>query len=96
MGLRGVKNTETILEEAARLTSGDRDGTYGHPYVDYTRTAQLWSGILGAEVTAEQAILCMIAVKLSRLCHSPGHRDSIVDIAGYARCYERVTDRRSG
>ena len=86
--------SETILDEAAWLTSGDRDGTYGHPFSDYTRTAKLWSGILGVDVSAEEAILCMIAVKMSRLCHTPGHHDSIVDIAGYARCYERVTNER--
>ncbi len=87
---------ETVLEEAARLTSGVRDGIYGHPFDDWTRTAKLFSGILGFPVTAEQAILCMCAVKISRLCASPGHRDSIVDLAGYARCYERVRERRPG
>ncbi len=86
---------ETILEEAARLTSGDRDGTYGPPADDYGRTAAMWSAILGIPVTAEQAILCMIAVKISRLCNSPEHRDSLVDLAGYARCYEKVRDRRT-
>ena len=84
---------ETILEEAARITAGPRQATYGHPLDDYTRTAAIWSAILGTEVTAEQAVLCMIAVKMSRLSHEIG-RDSIVDLAGYARCLERMRAKR--
>ena len=56
---------ETILQEAQRLVYGARRETYGHPLDDYTRTATMWSAILGTTVTAEQAILCMIAVKIS-------------------------------
>ena len=33
------------------------------------------------------------AVKIQRLVQTPDHRDSIVDIAGYARCYEKVLER---
>ena len=36
----------------------------------------------------------MIAVKLSRLCHTPNHRDSIVDIAGYSNCYAMTLAER--
>lgn len=84
---------QSILDEAKALTSGDRNRDYGHPADDYGRTAAMWSAILGVEVTARQAILCMVAVKISRLCHSPDHRDSVVDVAGYADCYQRVTER---
>lgn len=85
---------ETVLEEAARITSIDRQGSYGHPLEDFGRTAQIWSAILGQFITAEQVALCMIGVKLSRLVQSPGHRDSLVDIAGYARTYEMVREAR--
>jgi hypothetical protein len=81
---------EGILQEAIRITSGDRQKVYGHPSEDWTRTAKLWSAILGVEVTAQQCCLCMIAVKMSRLCKTPGHRDSIVDICGYSRCIELI------
>lgn len=84
---------ETALQEAQRLVYGDRGADYGHPLDDCTRTAALWSTILGNPVTAEQAILCMVAVKMSRLCHSY-KRDSAVDIAGYAECLVRVADER--
>lgn len=80
-----------ILEEAAQITSVDRHQDYGHPFEDFTRTAQLWSALLGTTVTARQVGLCMIAVKLSRQVNK-GKRDNLVDIAGYARTIEMVDD----
>lgn len=82
---------ETALDEAKRLVYGDRQASYDHPRNDYTRTAALWSAILGQSITPEQAILCMIAVKLSRLSHKY-KRDSAVDVAGYAECLVRVAE----
>ena len=35
----------------------------------------------------------MIAVKMSRLCNSPKHIDSIIDIAGYARTIAMILDK---
>lgn len=85
---------ETVLREAERLVYGDRDGDYGHPLDDWNRTAAMWSAILGHEVTAELALMCMIAVKLSRECNRP-KRDNRTDIAGYAECIQRVVDERA-
>jgi 5'-nucleotidase len=87
---------EPITEEAQRLVYGNRNADYGHPYDDYVRTARLWSAILGADVTPQKAILCMIAVKMSRLVNDPRKRDSIVDIAGYAECLSRSNRREDG
>lgn len=86
--------TDTILDEAKRLTRGDRNKDYGHPIDDYDRTAAIWSIVLGTKVTAEQAILCMIGVKMSRLCHDITKHDSHVDVAGYADCLARVVEER--
>jgi hypothetical protein len=83
----------TILEEAQFLTRGNRNSDYGHPLDDYIRTAKIWSAILGIEITAEQAMLCMIGVKLSRQCHRP-KRDNLVDICGYADCVDRAMEER--
>ena len=44
---------------------------------------------MGIEVTPQQSIRCMIAVKISRECHWP-KRDNRVDIAGYAEALDMV------
>lgn len=84
---------ESALQEAQRLVHGSRRASYGHPLDDYTRTAALWSAILGIDITPEHAILCMIGVKLSRECHKP-HRDNRVDAAGYAECLDMAHAER--
>jgi len=82
--------TESVLDEAKRLTGGERRDDYGHPADDFAHTASMWNGILGtklregAAVTAMDFPLCMIAVKLARQAHRH-KRDNLVDIAGYAR-----------
>jgi hypothetical protein len=81
---------ESILAEAARVTSQDRERDYGHPLPNHQRIAALWSAILGVQVTPEQVVLCMIGTKIARLTVTPDHRDSVVDIAGYARAYQRI------
>lgn len=81
---------ESILEEAQRITGGDRRDDYGSPADDFARTAMMWNGILagkllkGAQITPMDIPLCMIAVKAARQCNRH-KRDNLVDIAGYAR-----------
>jgi Domain of unknown function (DUF6378) len=82
---------ETILEEAQRLVYGDRNNDYGHPYHDMSRTAKIWSAILGVEVEPLQVAMCMIGVKLSRQVNK-SKRDNMVDIAGYAEVAQRIVD----
>lgn len=85
---------ETVLEEAQRLVGGDRGDDYGHPADDFGRTADLWRSLWGWNVTPERVALAMICVKLSRLAETPSKRDSVTDIAGYARTYEMVRERQ--
>lgn len=85
---------ETVLEEAQRLVHGDRQADYGHPLDDFTRTAQIWSAILGHPVTAEQVGLCMIGVKISRQVNHP-KRDNMTDAAGYAGTVQMVIEERA-
>ena len=87
-----VANTppESILLEAHRITGGTRRDDYGHPSDDFAKTARMWTGILasklrdGAEITAMDVPMCMIALKIARQTHHH-KRDNLVDIAGYAR-----------
>ena len=83
--LKAIEETkpECLLVEAQRIINGARKTDYGDARENHEKIAEFWSAILGHEVTAEQVVLCMIGVKMARLCHSPEHRDSWVDIAGY-------------
>lgn len=93
--------TLNILQEADRITSqnGKRPDDYGHPRDNLQQTADLWTPILipkelqeqGVVITAEQVALCMIQLKVSRQCHKSG-RDNLVDIAGWARTIERLSE----
>ncbi len=77
--------TEDVLEEALRITKGDRNASYGPPDQDFTRTAAIWSALKGVTFEAREVALFMIALKLSRETHQR-KRDNWVDIAGYSRC----------
>ncbi len=80
----------TTLEEALLIAGGgSRQQMYGHPIHNMHRTAQIWSGILGIDVTEEEVALCMIGVKLARESFRP-QRDNLVDISGYGLVYEQI------
>lgn len=75
--------SDQILSEAIKAVKS-RMETYGHPIEDFDRIARMWTAIFGRHVETHEVALCMVAVKISRLVQTPGHHDSLVDIAGYA------------
>jgi uncharacterized protein DUF6378 len=87
----------SILEEAQALVHGDRGEAYGHPFIDYSCTADIWRALIkrryGMDVPMSQDFAClmMIAVKLSREAGKP-RRDNLVDAAGYAECASMCLD----
>jgi hypothetical protein len=82
---------ESILDEAKRITSGERRRDYDHPLGNHQRIADLWNAYLGvrkdpyAPISPLDAATMMVFLKVARAAHSPT-RDTYVDIAGYARC----------
>lgn len=91
--------TDSISLEAHRIVHGSRQSDYGHPLDNWTLTADLFTAQLraklkpGETITAEDAILLMVQVKVARHINRP-HRDSRVDIAGYAEALDLcVTER---
>ena len=73
-----------ILAKAESMINGPRAKDYGDAYENHKRIAEIWSVILGKQITVSQVYQCMIGVKLSRLIETPDHTDSWVDICGYS------------
>lgn len=80
-----------ILMDAATIVHGDRREAYGHAKESFGRIANLWSCILGVNVTPDQVAMCLIQLKIARFINSQD-RDSVVDIAGYAACLGQLHD----
>ena len=79
-----VSRREEILTTAARLIADDRQRVYGTPYQNFGRIAQLWSVILGREISRAEVALCMDAVKTARLIQTPDDEDGWIDKCGYS------------
>lgn len=80
-----------ILREADKIITADRNKTYGEPDEDFQRIAGMWNVLGfqapdGEKMQGHHVALAMVALKLSRLTWSAGHRDSWMDVAGYAAC----------
>jgi Domain of unknown function (DUF6378) len=86
------------LEEALLLTTGDRQQSYGHPLEDFSRTAGLWTALLGKKllspITPEEVALCMVCLKLSREMNKH-KQDNLVDMAGYVNCLDMLITEKS-
>lgn len=81
--------SKTILEEAAEITSKDRETQYGPPENSFAVVAAMWSAYLGHTVTYRNVCMCLVLLKVARDKHR-AKRDNLVDICGYARCAERL------
>ena len=94
--------SKSVLDEAKEIIYGDREKTYGHPAKNLTTIAMMWSMYLGARLDAANSVLSpqdvsvmMVLLKCARLANDPSHRDSVVDICGYAALIERCDEQDS-
>jgi hypothetical protein len=89
-----------IISEAFNLVTGDRQNDYNHPLDDYTRTADIFRAMTGIKLTAEEAVMFMIAVKLSRLSNEIKKAldvpDNTRDAIGYLGCLNMIRRTRRG
>jgi hypothetical protein len=83
-------NAIKTLDDAVFVLT-QRSAAYGDPVDSLAAIAARWSLTLGATVTPAQVALCMIDLKLARLGHDPTHRDSVIDVIGYAALLPEVT-----
>lgn len=74
---------EDILDRAME-TVGKRGRSYGTPFDNFTRIADLWSCHLGKDISCYDVGVLFILAKLARSKQDIGNEDNWVDIAGYA------------
>lgn len=87
-----------ILDIAKAIVHGERAQTYGSAEESFERIGDYWTTWLGDKLKPAEGIdaydvaMMMILMKVSR-GHVAAHRDTAVDIAGYAALSERVATR---
>jgi hypothetical protein len=91
----------SVLKEAHKIIYGDREKTYGKPSKNLETIAKMWNAYLVASgvaqegegiLVAKDVAAMMILLKTARLANNLDHRDSIVDICGYAALMERCDE----
>ena len=78
-----------LLLDAADTIDGDRNETYGGPEQSFAKIADFWNTYLGwSDMITPQDVAAMLALlKIARISGSAGsHKDSWLDLAGYAAC----------
>jgi hypothetical protein len=84
-----VPTRETCMEEAHRITHGDRRDAYGQPERAFDACALVWTGLLlprlkeGERLTGSDVSNLMAALKICREMTGQPKRDNIVDGIGY-------------
>lgn len=83
-----------VLLEARAIVRGPRARHYGPPARNLNRIAALWSAYLEQPVAALDVCNLMVLLKVARVSIGGAyHRDTYVDVAGYAYCAELVGDQ---
>lgn len=87
-----------LLSDASEIVTSDRANAYGPPEDNFKRIAALWEVYLeqhpsDAPINATDVANMMVLMKVARLMQTPGHRDSWLDIAGYAACGYSVASK---
>ena len=91
-----VEEPLTILEEAQKLVSGDRQDAYGPPTKSFKEISNIWNIILKDKlgfkyITPQDVALMMAGLKLCRQANKHS-RDNLVDLAAYAHIYQLLEE----
>lgn len=94
---RLIPHRVMILETAIKLTDGERNASYGSPFINHSNIAALMNAYLdtrrsslpplagGMPLDAEDAAMLMVMVKIARIAQRWGgpQLDSFADAAAY-------------
>jgi hypothetical protein len=82
-----------ITADAIDKVRNDRQETYGHPRINFTRTARLWQAYMDNKedktITEFDVPMFMILVKIAREQNIHNY-DNLVDIIGYTKTLEML------
>jgi len=93
--IRAATVRARVLDEAKRITSTDRNTSYGEPEDNFQRIADYWNVWLQDKLREDVKLgpgdtaALMILVKMAREMNAP-NEDNKVDLAGYAACWAEV------
>jgi pyruvate formate-lyase activating enzyme-like uncharacterized protein len=73
-----------ILDTAKNLTESARNQTYGDPVANMKKLGELIGAYLGVPVSAVQASVICVLLKVSRVAVNEKHADNYLDLAAYA------------
>lgn len=86
----------TVLPGAvATKVNEQRNGTYGDPTPNMEMLAGLWSAYLGIEISAEDASMLLVLLKVMREKQSgfnPDYGDNAIDICGWTNVLYQVKE----
>jgi hypothetical protein len=91
---------EELLAEATKIVSHDRNKAYGNPEDNFRNIADYWNVYNNQKphigTNSMDVAIMMMLMKIARLATNPMHRDSLLDIAGYAACGADIQESRKG
>jgi hypothetical protein len=72
-----------LLNEAAALTSGDRNKAYGEPVANMAHIASIFNAVTGRDISGREVAIMMSCVKMARRAKNITHCDSYLDNMAY-------------
>jgi hypothetical protein len=83
---------ESVTAEAERITTQERNHSYGPPHEDFAKVTGMALALWGrGPQTPKEHAMYMVLVKLAREAHEH-KRDNLVDIAGYASTIQQIVE----
>lgn len=84
----GAATRQTILDEAAKCVTVDRNTQYGEPEDSFKTIAAMWTVYLDGRsvISAADVAAMMVLFKTARISGGQAKTDNWVDIAGYSAC----------